>query len=294
MLKHRLHETLTLVRRLMLLAVPKGGVPDPEKYMSEILAIDLAKMRKANLRDERDVFRDWYGEHIKWPLECLCEREEVELGRMLGLLSPKVGGLQRIWRTHPWFLSACVQVARRSLREDGFHHLELYTSQGKHEIGQPISKGETLWITASVRMEAYLTSSEWRIDDAPLEDLKYFGQVFNVERKSDEDRRDYFNRVKDQLDDRLIRAMRKATEIALHPRVKLRGDKIHAENRHEEMLVLRMFGALIPNIVEATKDALVDKQGRPLEDRKRAVYERTKTIATYLDFRSPTAKKSFK
>jgi len=88
MLEHRLHETMELLRSLMHFAVLRGEAPNPEKYLSRIPSIDRAEMRKANLHDELDVYKHWYGEHIKWPEKCVCEREEVELGRMLGLLSP--------------------------------------------------------------------------------------------------------------------------------------------------------------------------------------------------------------
>jgi len=287
MIEHHLHDTLELVRDLRHLFVLKGEAPNPERYMSGIPSIALAEMRKANLQDELDVYRRWYSKNIKWPGKCSCEREEVELDRMLGLLSPwEDGPLKRIWRTQPMFLSACVHVARRSLREDGFDHLELYTSRGKHEIGQPIPEGETVWITASVEMEAYLTSGQWRIDDAPLEDLKDVSGIgFSVERHPKESRKDYINRVKDQLDDRLIRAMEKSTEIALHPKVKLRsGPALDLSNRHEEMLVRRLFGETKRKIADAMQDALLDEQGAPLADPETAVRDRTKRIARYLGF----------
>ena len=181
------------------------------------------------------------------------------------------------------FLSACVQVAHRSLREDGFGPLELYTPQGKHEIGQPIPdpKTQTLWFTASVRMEAYLQSGQWRIDDAPMENLKdSLGQAFDVERKPKESRRDYINRVKDLLDDRLIGAMQEATRISLYPKVKLqRGQSLDPANQHEQMLVLRMFGLTRKKIAEALPDTLVGVKWIEAE-----VHRRTKQVAGYLGF----------
>ena len=104
MLEHRLHATIDLVQSLMHLFIIKGEVPNHEEYASGIVAIDLAEMRKAELHDELDVYRHWYGKYIKWPEECLCEREEVELDSLYGLLGPKIRQ-QRIWRTHPMFLT---------------------------------------------------------------------------------------------------------------------------------------------------------------------------------------------
>jgi hypothetical protein len=215
----RLHETMALVHSLSHLFVLKGEAPNPERYLSGIPSIDLEERRKANLQDELDIYRVWWGEHVRWEKakKCLCEREEVELDR---LRLSSGGGHERMWRTHPMFLSACVQVARRSLVEDGFSNLEYYTRQGELE-DEPTPEGETLWITINRRMEAYLASGQWRIDDAPLEDLTdSLGGAFNVIRQPKESRKDYIIRVKDRLDDRLIRAMQKSTEMTLHPKVK--------------------------------------------------------------------------
>ena len=106
MVRHRLHETMELVRHLSHHFVLKGEAPNPKRYLSGIPSIDLAEMRKANLQDELDIYRVWWGRHVRWDKakECLCERKPVELDRLYGLLSPKVGERQRIWRTHPMFL----------------------------------------------------------------------------------------------------------------------------------------------------------------------------------------------
>jgi len=86
MLEHRLDETIKLVRSLMDLFVRKGEAPNPENYMSGIPSIDLAEMRKANLHDERDVYRHWYSQHIKWPPKCLCERDPCVPCRQIGFV----------------------------------------------------------------------------------------------------------------------------------------------------------------------------------------------------------------
>ena len=235
MLKYRLHETVGLIRSLMHLFIIKGEVPNHEEYARGIVAIDLAEMRGASLQDELDVYRHWWDTHVKWDQakECVCSREEVELDLLHGLLSRKAGTPQTIWRTHPWFLAKCVQTARRALSEDGFPILEAHTPEGKHDLSQPIPEGETLWVHASVRMEAYLTSGAWRMDDVPLEDLRNsIGRAFNSMRGPLESRRDYFSRVHSELDDLLISKMIYASEIALHPRIELpHGTQIDAQLR---------------------------------------------------------------
>jgi hypothetical protein len=302
MVCYRLHETVELIRSLFHLFVLKGEAPNPERYLSGVPEIDLEERRKANLQDELDVYRVWWGEHVRWEKakDCLCERKPVELDPQSGLLSPKVEQRQRIWRTHPMFLSACVQVARRSLVEDGFSNLEYYTRQGELE-DEPTPEGEALWVTINRRMEAYLASGQWRIDDAPLEDLTdSLGGAFNVIRQPKESRKDYIIRVKDRLDDRLIRAMQKSTEMALHPKVKLRaGPPLETRLRHEDMLVLRLFGVGNPartitrsEIVQAMPDAFLKEDGEPVAYPKAEVSRRTDLIGKYLGFLAAGGKTS--
>ena len=273
MLEHRLHETQALVRSLMHLAVLKGEVPFPERYKSGIPSVDLAMAAEGDAHGYLDVYRHWYSENIKWPEECLYEREEVEVGRMRSLLSPEAGQLERRWRTHPWFLTACVQLTRRSLSGEFGSLVDRVELDYDDEGNRLIKAGDELRV--------YLTRGVWRIDDAPMEDLKdVYGIGFSVERKPEEDRRDYVSRVKNELDDRLIRAMQGATDIALYPKVKLQsGQSFDLTNRHEEMLVLRMFGATRREIAEALPEALVG-----IKDPLSAVRDRTKRIAQYLAF----------
>ena len=46
MLKHRLHETIELIRGLMHLLIIKGEVPNHEEYRSGIASIALGEMRE--------------------------------------------------------------------------------------------------------------------------------------------------------------------------------------------------------------------------------------------------------
>ena len=285
MLEHRLDETQALVRSLMHLAVLKGEVPFPERYKSGIPSVDLAMAAEGDAHDYLDVYRHWYSENIKWPEECLCEPEEVEVGRMRGLLSPGAGQLERRWRTHPWFLTACVQLTRRSLSGEFGSLVDRVELDYDDEGNRLIKAGDELRV--------YLTRGVWRIDDAPMEDLKdVYGIGFSLERKPEEDRRTYINRVKDRLDDRLIWAMEKSTEIALHPKVNLlRGRPLNIRFRHEDMLVLRLFGLGKPTrpieryeIVDAMPDAFLKEDGEPVQYPLDAVSERADLIGRYLGF----------
>jgi hypothetical protein len=73
------------------------------------------------------------------------------------------------------------------------------------------------------------------------------------------------------LDDRLILGMHQANDIAVHPTVPLQGRPLDPTSQHEEMLVYRMFGTPLPEIIEATQDTLLDEKGGPLADLERTV-----------------------
>jgi len=296
MVCYRLPETMGLIHNLALHFALKGEVSDPawrKALTTGIESLLVPEVSKA--KDERDIYRRWWAKHVRWDKakECLCERKRVELDRLYGLLSPKSGERQERWRTHPMFLSACVQAARRSLKEDGFANLEVFTSHGELGVNDPVPADATPWFKVNRRMEVYLQSGCWRIDDAPLEDLTdSYGGGFNVTRALKESRTAYINRAKDLLDDRLIRAMHHANEIALHPKVKLRaGPPLDTRLRHEDMLALRLFGVGNPartierrEIVETMPDAFLKENGKPVKYLNEAVSERTKRIGEYLGF----------
>jgi len=76
--------------------------------------------------------------------------------------------------------------------------------------------------------------------------------------------------------------MQKANEIAWHPKVKLhRGPSLDTRLRHEEMLVLRLFGVGNPGqaitrfqIIEAMPAAFLKADGKPRKYPKVVVSER--------------------
>jgi len=297
MVHYRLPETMELVRHLALHLVLKGKVPNPERYKSHTSGIaSLLVPEVSKAKTELDIYRRWWTKYVQWEKaqRCVCKRDPVRLDRLEGLLNPKVGERTRIWRMQPMFLEACVQVARRSLEEDGFTDLEVFTSHGELGSNDPIPADATLWITINRRMEAYLDSGQWRIDDRTMEDLTDLGAPFDVPRYPKESRTDYINRVKDLVDDRLILAMQKADELAWHPKVKLHGRSgppLNTRFRHEDMLVRRLFGVGNParpverqEIVDAMPDAFLKEDGKPVQYPKDAVSERTNRIGKYLGF----------
>ena len=298
MVHYRLYETMELIRDLALHLVLKGKVPNPGRYKahtSGIASLLVPEVSKA--RTELGIYRRWWTKYVQWEKaqRCVCKRDPVRLDRLEGLLSPKVGERTRIWRMQPMFLEACVQVARRSLEEDGFSDLVLYTPQGEElRITDPIPAGEQVWVTINRRMEAYFDSGQWRIADRTMEDLTDLGAPFDVPRDPKESRTDYINRVKDLVDDRLILAMQKADELAWHPKVKLHGRSgppLNTRLRHEDMLVCRLFGVGNPartikrsEIIAVMPKAFLKEDGKPIKYPKEAVSERTDHIGKYLGF----------
>ncbi len=281
MLEHQLHATAELVIDLRNVIVLTGGVVFSDrlayKHQRGLPALAQEAMVKEGIRDEIGVYQRWYSKHIRWPETCVAGKEGVELERLYGLPSPETGQKQRVWRTYPTFLSACFQLARRSFEDPRLSTIDVYGSRTKEK--------DTLTFRPSEEMERYLTSSEWRVDDGPLDDLSEFlGQGLDVVRKPDEDRRGYLSRVLERVDDQLISAMYRATEVPLTPKVKLEGRPLDPSNAHEKMLVLRMFGTPIPDIVGACRDSLLDKKGRPLVELERTVRVRTNLIAEHLGF----------
>jgi hypothetical protein len=181
-----------------------------------------------------------------------------------------------------WRQEACTELVGRSLRADLFLGVDIYATGGPYEIDEPIAEDAELTIRPSEDMERYLSKNLWRVDDKTLERVN-----LTLERKPTEPRRDFINRVKLALDAELIKEMKLARDTAPHPKVSLQGRPVDPTSRHEEMLVRRMLGQPIPQIVEATQDALVNKKGGPLIELERTVYSRTDYIAEILDFLPP-------
>ena len=277
MLDLRLDETLMLVRGLMHVMVLNEEVPLPEEFKSGIPSVDLALAKEKDHYDYFDVYRAWYSQYVEWPEECLCGREDVVMDSGATLS-----------RAQPWFLTACIQLARRALLGEVKMDIDIYVQSDEPiEPDDPIPEDANFLIRAGQEIEIYLTKGLWRIDDGPTEDLD-----IQLRREPEESRRAYINRVKELVETYLIYGMSQADQIAQHPKVALAGKPLDPANKHEEMLVRRMAGQPIPEIVAATQDALLNKKGEPLDQLERTIYNRTNLIAKHLGFIAPAAEET--
>jgi hypothetical protein len=255
MLKRRLDETLELTMNLRDLAEQRGEAPLHDPYEGGIQSVpallinsflDKRWQLEGEAHDYLDCYREWYKKHIRWPKECYCER-----------IPPLIAD-KGAWRTEPMFLTACLQLALRSL---------------SGEFGPLVVDG------AEDELRVYLTRGVWRLDQGAMDKV-----FLMAERKPEEDRRAYIGRVKDELDDKLIAAMHEATEIASRRRVEVQkgSSEIDPELQHETMLTMRLFGATRKKIAQDLPDTLEGVKWIEAE-----VHRRTKQVAEYLGFLPP-------
>ena len=255
MLKRRLDETLELTMNLRDLAEQRGEAPLHDPYEGGIQSVPASLINsfldkrwqlEGEAHDYLDCYREWYKKHIRWPKECYCERV------------PPLIADKGAWRTEPMFLTACLQLALRSL---------------SGEFGPLVVDG------AEDELRVYLTRGVWRLDQGAMDKV-----FLMAERKPEEDRLSYISRVKDELDNKLIAAMHEATEIASRRRVEVQkgSSEIDPELQHETMLAMRLFGATRKKIAEALPGTLVGVKHVEAE-----VHRRTKQVANFLGFFPP-------
>ena len=151
---------------------------------------------------------------------------------------------------------------------------------------EPIPEGTDFLVRAGQEIEAYMTKGLWRIDDAPTEDLDIQDQ-----RYPDEKRKAYINRVLQTVNDYLMYGMTQADQIRQHPIVKLGGKPLDPTNKHEEMLVRKMFGAKNSEIEEVMQDALIKKSGELVTHPERTIDKRLDRIVRHLGFKPPKPEK---
>lgn len=273
MLEYRLQETLTLLRALMGIMVLRGDLPMPKEYKDGLGSLALQHSEDINSKDEIDVYRHWYSEHIKWDkLEvCLCQKTELK----------DDAGFSRTM-IEPWFLSACVDLAHSCLQGGISPHLEEFVAGEPSEIDEPISEDTDFIIKASQDLETYLIKGLWRIDEGgDMEEIDI--QTF---RTPEESRKVYISRVLEMVDTYLLWGMETSSDVTLRPKMKLKGTGIKAGSRHEEMLVRRMFGEPISSIVESMEKTL------PEGDPKRETNRSIEFIAKHLGFLSASEEES--
>ena len=157
------------------------------------------------------------------------------------------------------------------------------------DANEPIPEGADFLIRAGREIETYMTKGLWRIDDAPTSGYKMTGEDLDIQdqRYPDEKRKHYINRVLQTVNDYLMYGMTQANEIRQHPIVPLEGRPLDPTNKHEEMLVRKMFGATDSEIEEVMQDALIKKSGEPVKDPERTIYKRLDTIVRHLGFKPP-------
>ena len=269
MLEQRLGETVDLILKLMSVLVRNGVVKMTRHFdittgLPSLLDLEGAK-------DEVGVYRNWYAKYVTWPKDCVAGKETEKFGST----SHDVFS--------PWFLTACRQLAIGVLERNVSLELGVSATAGPYKVDGPIHEDAKLTLTISRDVEDYLKSGAWRIDEGPTENL-----YIELRRLPDESRRDYINRVQILVDLHLISGMALADRIARHPKVPLQGRPLDPTNKHEEMVVRRMFGESIPIIAGAMNDALLDKQKRPLEHPERTIRKRTTRIAEHLGFLPPS------
>jgi len=265
MLDLRFHETSELVRGLQHAMILNEEVEVPEEFKSGIPSVDLhlskQKGQRSNL-DVLDVYKDWYEEYVKWPKECLCSREDVVL---------ESGTI--ISRSAPWFLTACIQLARQGL---------------SGVISMDVDIADFL-IRAGHEIETFMAKGLWRITETPTFGYKMTGEDLDVQdqRYPDEKRKHYINRVLQTVNDHLMHGMTQVDQIRQHPIVPLEGNPLDPTNKHEEMLVRKMFGAKNFQIEEAMQDALINKSGERVTQPEKTIEKRLDLIVRHLGFKPP-------
>jgi len=269
MCEHHLGEIVELNLKLMGIMIRNGDIAMPDHF--DITTGLPSLLDLGDAEDEVGVYRNWYAENIKWPEECVVGKETVEISSMPHNVFS------------PWFLTACRELATRSVQGDLNTDIDIYVrdSDGPPDLlaDEPVPEGAEIILRASRDVLDYLKSGAWRIDEAPTEEVD-----IEVQRRPEESRRDYINRVQETVDAYLMYGMTQADTITRHPKVPLQGRPLDLDHLHEKMLVMRMFGTPIPDIIEACEESLLDSKGRPLSDLRKTVYDRTGLIAEHLGF----------
>jgi hypothetical protein len=233
--------------------------------LSELILELKEQGTEAHPEDELDIYQAWYAKHIKWPTECFCEIEDSfvdPFGDPLMDFKEDTGEWVAPTQVRPWFLAASIQLGR---------HL------AKGEVPEPRQGllGQPKNYDTSEKIVKYLTESGWAVDQLWLEKAPDTW-IPSDTRQPDESLKDFINNLFKSLNIFMGLQIIKKALTRPHHRVELKGGGLHPENKHEEMLVRKMFGATIPEIMAATQDAL------PRGDPRKAVYERVESIAIYL------------
>ena len=165
-------------------------------------------------------------------------------------------------QVRPWFLGASIQLARR-------------IAEG--EVPEPrqglLSKPKSYDTRAKI--QKYLTESGWAVDQLWLEEAPD-AWLPNGTRQPEQSKKDFINGLFKWLNVFMTWQLRDKALARPHHRKELMGGPPDPRNKHEEILVRKMFGEKNKKIIEAMEDVL------PTGDPKRAIRERVKLMAEYL------------
>jgi hypothetical protein len=228
--------------------------------------------------DRFDVYRAWYKRHIKWDRPCFCETDDWFVdpdGDPLADFKVDTGEWVMPTQIRPWFLGASIQLAKRLAK--------------KGEVPEPkqglLSKPKSY--NTKERIQKYLTESGWAVDQLWFENAP---EVWlNNTRRPDESLKDFINGLFKWLNFYMALQITEKGLTRPHHRKELKGGSADPENRHEEILVRKMFGEKNKKIIEEMGDVL--PTGDP-ENAKRAIRERVKLMAEYLGLIPPTGDKT--
>ena len=225
--------------------------------------------------DHFDVYRTWYAKHIKWKRPCFCEIDDWFVdpdGDPVADFKEDTGEWVVPTQIRPWFLGASIQLAKRF---------------AKSEVPEPkqglLSKPKSY--NAKQKIQKYLTESGWAVDQLWFENAPevWFPSQF---RRPDESLKDFINGLFKWLNFYMVLQITEKGRTRPHHRKELQGGASDPENKHEEILVRKMFGETNSEIVEAMGDAL------PKGDPRRAIRERVKLMAEYLGLVPSTGDKT--
>ena len=253
--------------------------------LTQVESEGLEQGMEPHPEDRFDVYRAWYDKHIKWvdasgeKRPCFCEIDDGfrDLdGDPIGDFKVDTGEWEMPTQIRPWFLGASIQLAKRFAKGQ-------VPEQPKQGL---LSKPKSY--NTKERIEKYLTESGWAVDQFWFE---YAPDVWfpNQFRRPDESLKDFINGLFKWLNIFMAWQLRDKALARPHHRKELKGGPPNPENRHEEILVRKMFGEKNKDIVKAMGDAL--PKGDP-ENAKRAIRERVNLMAEYLGLIPPTGDKT--
>jgi hypothetical protein len=238
------------------------------ELIGELAQVCLEQDMEPNPEDQLDVYRDWYKRHIKWKRPCFCGIDDWFVdSEGTPLMKPDDEKEEYVPPTQvrPWFLGASIQLAKR-------------IAEG--EVPEPrqglLSKPKSYDTRAKI--QKYLTESGWAVDQLWLEEAPD-AWLPNGTRQPEQSKKDFINGLFKWLNVFMTWQLRDKALARPHHRKELRGGAPKAENKHEEMVVRKMFGESISDIVVAMQD---DLPPASTGDPSRAVNERVKNMAGYL------------